>query len=108
MTYYRKDHEIIGESMGSGIQRKIIGYQDNLMLVKVFFEKGSIAEFHSHPHEQVGYILDGKFEFEIEGEKEILIKGDGFIVPPGIRHGATCLQKGIIIDSFSPMREDFL
>jgi quercetin dioxygenase-like cupin family protein len=101
-------NEISLESMGPGIRRKILGYQENLMLVKVFFDEGSIAERHKHPHQQVGYILEGKFEFDIGGDKKILSKGDSFIVPSNIMHGAICLEQGIVLDSFSPMREDFI
>ncbi len=108
MQNYIKYDEIPIETMGPGIQRKILGYQENLMLVKVFFDKGSVAEVHNHPHQQIGHILEGKFELEIDGKTEILTIGDSFIVPSNIMHGAVCLEKGIIIDSFSPMREDFL
>jgi len=108
MPNYIKYDEIPLEPMGPGIQRKILGYQENLMLVKVFLEKGSVADLHHHPHQQIGHVLEGKFEMEIDGNKEILTTGDAFIVPSNIRHGAVCLEKGIILDSFSPMREDFL
>jgi len=108
MSYYRISDDIPLESMAPGIKRKILAYQNNLMLVKVFIDAGSVADMHSHPHQQVGYILEGKFEFDIGGDKHCLSAGDSFVVPPNVVHGATCLEKGIVIDSFSPMREDFL
>ncbi len=66
MSNYIKYEEIPLELMGPGIQRKILGYQENLMLVKVFLEKGSVADLHHHPHQQIGHVLEGKFEMEID------------------------------------------
>ena len=108
MSTFMKKDQIPLEKMAAGIQRKILGYQDKLMLVKVFFEKGSVAQMHSHPHQQIGHVLEGRFELEIDGRREVLTAGDSFVVAANILHAATCLEKGIIIDSFSPMREDFL
>ena len=108
MPKKNKNKEFPLVTMAPGIQRKILGYQENLMLVKVFFEKGSVAAVHHHPHQQIGFILDGRFELEVGRKKDILSAGDCFSVPANVRHGATCLEKGIILDSFSPMRKDFL
>jgi quercetin dioxygenase-like cupin family protein len=108
MSVFIKDKQLTLEKMNEGMQRKILGYQENLMLVKVFFEKGSAAAMHSHSHQQIGYIMEGTFDLEIGGQREILTAGDSFVVAANILHGATCLEKGVIIDSFSPMREDFL
>ena len=96
------------ENMAAGIKRQILGYQQNLMVVKVFFEEGRVAERHSHPHQQIGHVLQGKFEVEINGRRQVLDTGDSFIVAANLPHSATCLKEGIIIDTFSPAREDFL
>jgi len=103
-----KDSHIVWEPAGEGMKRKIMGYQPHLMLVKVHFEKGAIGYKHTHPHEQVSYVISGKFEVEIEGKKEILEAGDAFVVPANVEHGAVCLEEGVLIDTFSPLREDFL
>jgi len=108
MKTYFKNSEIPIEKMTEGISRQIMGYDTNLMVVKVFFEKGAIAGLHKHPHQQIGYIEKGKFEFEIGDKKMILEKGDSFIASSNIMHGAKCLEQGIIIDTFSPKRDDFL
>lgn len=108
MKQFSPGSEIPMEDMADGIKRQILGYTPNLMMVKVYFEKGAVAASHSHPHQQVGYILKGKFEFKIEDEKKVLYEGDCFIVQDNLTHGAVCLEEGIILDTFSPMREDFL
>lgn len=100
--------EIAIESPSTGITRQIMGYNEEIMLVKVIFEKGAIGYVHQHFHSQSSYIVSGKFEIEINNEKQILEAGDGFFVAPNIPHGALCLESGILIDSFSPARADFL
>ncbi|HBT34768.1 MAG TPA: cupin domain-containing protein, partial [Hyphomonas sp.] len=50
------------EDIGNGMRRKILGYDNNLMLVKVWFEKGAVGPVHAHPHTQTAYVVEGKFE----------------------------------------------
>ena len=85
-----------------------MAYDDRLMLVRVEFEKGAVGTLHSHPHTQITHVESGRFEVEIGGEKKILAAGDVFYVPPHVIHGAVCLERGTLIDVFSPMREDFI
>ena len=96
------------ETVAPGMTRQIMGYDKDLMLVKVNFEEGAIGYKHKHPHQQVSYVVNGKFEVEIAGIKEILGEGDCFVVPENSIHGVVCLKEGILIDTFSPMREDFV
>jgi quercetin dioxygenase-like cupin family protein len=103
-----KDGEHEWESMWEGIARKIIGYDGRLMTVKVKFAKGAVALAHHHPHSQSAYIVKGKFEVIIGDERQILSAGDGFYVPPGIEHSVVALEEGLVVDAFSPAREDFL
>jgi len=105
---YFRDPDTGWEKMWEGIHRKIIGYDQRLMLVKVKFDKGTVAPSHSHPHSQTAYIVEGKFDVIIGKEKRILSAGDGFYIPPGIVHSVVALEDGLVIDSFSPAREDFL
>lgn len=96
------------EEAGEGITRQITGYNTQLMLVKVKFEKGAVGYVHDHFHSQGSYVASGKFKITIDGKTETLETGDGFFVPPNARHGAECLEAGVLIDVFSPVREDFL
>jgi quercetin dioxygenase-like cupin family protein len=90
------------------IQRQVYGYNDQVMMVKVRFERGGIGAVHQHPHTQVTYVESGVFEMSIGDEKKIIRKGDGYFVPPNLLHGCVCLEAGILIDCFAPMREDFI
>jgi len=105
---FQKDKEIAWEDLGNGIQRQVYGFNEQLMMVKVKFEQGATGQLHEHPHTQVTYIESGNFEMTIGEEKKYLKPGDGFYVPPNTIHGIICLQPGILIDAFAPVREDFL
>lgn len=102
------DEQIAWEELGGGIKRKVMSYNDDIMLVKVAFEQGGIGALHTHPHLQISYIASGAFEITIGDDKKVLNEGDVYFVPSGILHGAVCLAAGVLIDVFSPMREDFL
>ena len=96
------------ENPAPGITRQIMGYDEKMMMVKVVFGQDSIGAAHRHPHVQTTYVVNGRFEVMIEGEKKVLCAGDGFYIEPDAEHGVICLEAGTLIDVFAPMREDFL
>lgn len=96
------------EDLGGGLRRRICAWSDNLMCVEVQFETGTVAPAHHHPHEQITYVVSGQFEFEIDGEKVILGPGDSAYKQANLPHGARCLEAGMLIDMFTPHREDFV
>jgi len=96
------------EDLRGGVSRQIMGYDDKIMLIKVKFEKGSIGKLHEHFHSQTSYVASGSFELTIGDKKQVLKEGDSFYIPPHVVHGALCLEDGILIDVFSPVRQDFL
>ncbi len=108
MKTHIKSSDIPVENVSPGLSRQIMGYDSDIMLVKVDFEKGGIGEPHSHPHQQVSYVVSGKFEVTINDKTEVLGPGDAFLIPSNALHGAVCLEAGTLIDTFSPLREDFL
>ena len=100
--------EMEWEIIGKGVKRKIMAYDDTIMLVNVHFDKGGIGAIHEHYHSQVTYVESVQFEVTIGSETKILKGGDSFYVQPHVLHGAICLESGILVDVFSPMREDFI
>ena len=102
------DDSMDWEDVAPGMKRKIMSYDDSLMLVKVAFEKGAVGTVHQHYHTQISFVAAGAFEVEIGGEKKVLKTGDSFHAIPNVLHGAVCLEAGLLIDVFSPMREDFI
>ena len=103
------DSDISWQDLGAGIHRKIMAYNNQMMLVKVAFEKGAIGILHQHPHLQMSYVAEGSFEVTVGENKKTLTKGDVFFVGnPNVVHGVICLEEGLLIDVFNPAREDFL
>ena len=100
--------EMPWENPGPGITRQIMAYDGQLMMVKVHFEKGAVGTMHEHYHSQATYVASGTFELTIGTEKRILVEGDGYYVAPDLIHGCVCLEEGVLIDTFSPVRADFL
>jgi len=102
------DEEIAWEEAGPGVRRKVMAYEPGLMMVKVAFEAGGIGAAHKHPHSQMSYVESGRFEISIGDETRVLKAGDVYHIPSGVRHSALALEAGVLIDVFTPMREDFV
>ena len=100
--------EIPWESTDNGVERKILGFDDQIMMVCVRFEKDAAGSLHHHVHRQISYVESGRFEVTIDGKKNILGQGDCFFVAPDLVHGVVALEKGILVDIFTPARKDFL
>jgi quercetin dioxygenase-like cupin family protein len=100
------------EIVRPGLERKII-HTNNLMTVLIDFSDGPWEEPeppHSHPHEQTSYVAEGEIIFYCEGEPDQHLKaGDMFAVPSGKKHTVKLLTKNVrLVDSFNPIRKDFL
>ena len=93
---------------GGGVVRQILGYDDDIMMVKVQFKKGQKGDMHQHPHSQCTFVASGVFEFTIGETTKIVKAGDALFKQPNLIHGCTCLEDGVLIDCFSPMRDTFL
>jgi quercetin dioxygenase-like cupin family protein len=100
--------DIIWEEVGSGVRRQILGYDPQLMMVRVEFDKGSIGYVHRHAHRQATYVTEGAFEVQVGEEKRVLTRGDCFFIPPDIDHGVVALERSALVDVFTPVREDFI
>lgn len=105
---FQIEKDVPWEDLGNGITRQIYGYDDKIMLVKAKFVAGAVGVLHEHYHSQVTYVESGVFEMTIGDEKKTIQKGDGYYVPPHTIHGCVCKEPGVLIDVFSPHREDFL
>ena len=98
----------LAQSGGAGVTRRILAYTDGLMCVENTFETGAVGALHSHPHTQITYVVSGKFTFTIDGVTKTVTPGDTMLKTDGVVHGCTCLEAGILLDIFTPMREDFV
>lgn len=103
------DHaHTLPESGGEGVTRRILAYTDGLMCVENTFERGAVGKLHHHPHTQITYVVSGEFEFTIAGEVRTVTAGDTLLKEDGVEHGCVCTKAGVLLDIFTPMREDFI
>lgn len=106
---YTENKTVEAKDLGGGVSRKVLSYSENLMTVELHFVKGAIGAKHSHPHEQIGYIVSGKLVYQEEGcEDKVLQTGDTYYVKPDAVHGIEVLEDTVLLDIFTPMRKDFV
>ena len=99
---------IEGETTSPGVVRKVMAYSDAAMCVVNEFEEGAVGTIHSHPHTQITYVAEGRFRFTIGNETKEVGKGDTLCKQNEVKHGCVCLEKGVLVDFFTPMRKDFI
>ncbi len=91
-----------------GNRRAVLVERPEIMTVAFRFDAGAVGALHNHPHTQTSYVATGSFDVTIGDETFLLRSGDSFIVPPQVMHGVVALEDGLLIDSFTPRRDDFL
>ncbi len=92
-----------------GAARRVLSYGGGMMLVQFTFDAGVTAPVHSHPHEQIGYVVSGEIDLIMEGhETARLVSECSYYVAPDVRHGIITLAPTVLLDCFTPIREDFL
>jgi quercetin dioxygenase-like cupin family protein len=96
--------DLTWEPTGPGVRRTLVAYNDELLLVKVEFAAGAVGALHHHVHSQISYVESGEFEVTVG----VLRAGDSFFAAPNVPHGVVARQAGTLLDSFSPLRLDFL
>jgi quercetin dioxygenase-like cupin family protein len=106
MEHYTWD-EMPKEILSPTIGRKIVS-GEKAMVAQVFLAKGAIVPLHHHESEQITYILEGALEFELEGRKVVVGKGQVLRIPSNVPHQAVALEDTLDLDIFSPIREDWL
>lgn len=93
---------------GGGVERKLLAHGGGLMTTEVCFKKGAVGALHTHTHEQVSYIAKGSFEYTLGNDTFLMEVGDSVYVPSNTPHATLSLQEGsVIVDVFTPQREDF-
>jgi len=95
------------ETVAPGIRRRIQMDGKAIMLVEVHFEANTLAARHSHPHEQITYVLKGRMKFTRDQEVIWVKAGESIHMPSNVPHEAASLEESVLLDVFSPPREDF-
>jgi quercetin dioxygenase-like cupin family protein len=91
-----------------GLTRKVMAYNDKLFLAEHQMVKGWVGTVHSHPHDQVVYVVRGHLKVTCQGKTFEIRSGDSFVVRGGVDHGASALEDSLVIDVFTPCREDYI
>jgi quercetin dioxygenase-like cupin family protein len=93
--------------MRPGVHRRTMATTDEAMLCEFFLERGALVPEHSHMNDQVGYVIYGRLEMTVNGEVYICQPGDSYAIPGGVLHQAFALQDTLVVDAFSPPRNDY-
>lgn len=101
-------NDIEPEETSPGVERRVLAFCDEMMCVENTFKAGAVGAMHHHPHTQITYVAKGRFRFTIGDETREVKTGDTLLKQNDIVHGCTCLEDGILVDIFNPVREDFL
>jgi quercetin dioxygenase-like cupin family protein len=80
---------------------------DRMTIGEVEFDPGIELPMHSHPHEQISYVISGRLEFTVGDQTTILEPGMAALIPGGVAHGGKTLTACRVIDLFSPVREEY-
>ena len=92
----------------AGVKYKTLVWGTKSSLSMFELDKGAVIPNHSHPNEQSGYLVSGKIVFIIEGERFEANPGDGWNLESNVEHGAEILEDSVVIEVFSPVREDYM
>lgn len=100
--------EVTAKEAGTGIMRKILTHSSTLMLCQLHISKGTVIAEHTHFHEQSSYIISGSCHFTVGDVTKNMGAGDTVLIPGNVCHAVRALTDMVVIDVFSPSREDFL
>jgi quercetin dioxygenase-like cupin family protein len=91
-----------------GLKRQVLSYSATMMLVRHEMCEGWRGAAHKHPHEQIVYVISGRLRITVGSTTFDATAGDDFIVKSNVEHQASALQASVVLDVFSPAREDYL
>ena len=93
---------------GEGVERKVLGYSEKMMVCEIKLEKGAVIPSHAHPHEQCSTIVSGKVTYTVGDVTKEVQGGDSVMIGPDVPHAIVALEETLVIDTFAPMSEDFI
>ena len=94
-----------------GVNLDSLAVGEKSMVTKMNYVAGNFATLHSHPHEQCGYVISGRYRLIVDGDEKIDVvmePGDTYAIPGNTPHSFEVLEGGEVIDVFTPQREDYL
>ncbi|MBA3948091.1 MAG: cupin domain-containing protein [Herpetosiphonaceae bacterium] len=92
-----------------GAERRVLSYGGGMMLVQFTFRAPTVTPLHRHPHEQIGYVVTGMLDLMMDGHPVTrLTAGSSYYVAPNVMHGIVTHEPTIVVDCFTPIRDEFL
>lgn len=102
-----KSGSVQGFERAQGVILKTLTDGDRMMLMEVHIAAGALVPEHTHPHEQTGRLISGRMRFRIGDEDHDLLPGDAWMIPGGVPHEAEGIEECLVVEVFSPPREDY-
>ena len=90
-----------------GVQRRTMSWGNSMLLAEIHLEPGGEVPLHEHPYEQIGYCIEGTFDFDIGEETHHIEAGASWVVPSNVPHRAVATSKCFLIEVWSPARDDY-
>ena len=106
--FHKRDQGTSPRTVAPGIEMETLCYGERTLMARFTLKRGSVLPLHTHPHEQTGMLLSGKVRFEIEGTRVEATPGDAWCIPGDTVHGVEVLEDSVIVEVFSPVREEYL
>ncbi|RXH58583.1 cupin domain-containing protein [Granulicella sibirica] len=106
-TTFVKTGDAVSQTPEPGMIRQVLAHNEQMMLVRHFFEADWVGARHSHPHGQLVYVVKGKIRVDVGGKAFDVAAGDSFVVEGGVPHQASALEASEVLDIFTPIREDY-
>jgi len=91
-----------------GVSFDVLAVGQKSMVTRMNYRVGDKVPLHSHPNEQSGYVISGKYRIKYQDINEVLNSGDSYSVPENVEHSWEVLEDGEVIDTFIPPRQDYL
>jgi quercetin dioxygenase-like cupin family protein len=105
--YFIASGDVSQQPLAFGGMRRTMGTTDNMMLLEIFLPRETVVPMHQHVHDQIGYMIQGRYEMTVGDETFVLTPGDSYAVPGNVLHGGRVLTDTVLVEIFSPPREEF-
>jgi quercetin dioxygenase-like cupin family protein len=105
---FRKKNSGKSRELVDGVELTTLVHGDKTLMGRFKIDKGAVIPAHSHPHEQTGIMISGRLRFNADGDVLEVEAGDSWCLPGGVEHSVTALADSVVIEVFSPVREDYL
>jgi len=105
---FRKKGSGASRQLVEGVHLTTLVYGEKTLMGEFRISKGAVIPPHAHPHEQTGVMISGRLRFNVEGNITEAEPGDSWCFPGNVEHSAEALEDSVVVEVFSPVREDYL